>query len=113
MAIFSICPEGSEPVDKRQTRGTWGRGERGRKEEAGATLLSLSSSMASRSSTRFSRKSAPREAWMYFLAWERVLSGLEERISSSFRKTSREAWRTGEVQITLRDLCPSACVFLH
>ena len=58
-------------------------------------MLSLSSSMTSRSSTRFSRKSAPREAWMYFLAWERVLSGLEERISSSFRKTSREAWMTG------------------
>ena len=34
----------------------------------------------------FSRNSKPRESAMYFLAWERVLSGHQDRMSSNFLK---------------------------
>ena len=76
-AMVSIWFEGSEPVVRRHIRGT---------------LLSVSSSIASKSSTVFSRNSAPKESKMYFLAWERVRSGHHERMRRSLRKTSREDW---------------------
>ena len=75
LANCSMSVVGSEPIDKKQTRGVRG---------------SDSSNMRSKSSITPSMNFSPIESAIYFLAWGKVRSGHHERISKSFLKMSSE-----------------------